>query len=98
MASATMTIRLDSELKDKLGQLADSTRRSKSYLAAEAVAVYVERELAIIEGIRRGIADTEAGRVVPHDEAMDRLDAVIEAAERRRERDARGQMVRRRAR
>ena len=98
MASATMTIRLDAELKEKLGRLADSTRRSRSYLAAEAVAAYVDRELAIIEGIRQGLADVDAGRVVPHEEAMDRLDAVIEAAARRRERDARGKMVRPRAR
>ena len=98
VSSETLTIRLAGEVKTKLGRLSKSTSRSKSYLAAEAVAAYVDRELEIIEGIERGLADVEAGRVVPHDEAMARLDAVIEAAERRRERDARGQMVRRRAR
>lgn len=37
-----MTIRLESELKDRLDKLARATRRSKSFLAAEAVREYVE--------------------------------------------------------
>ena len=52
--STTMTIRVSSEIKEKLSRLAHGTRRSKSYLAAEAVSAYVERELEIIEGIQRG--------------------------------------------
>ncbi|WP_159589025.1 CopG family ribbon-helix-helix protein [Chelativorans xinjiangense] len=80
-ASTTMTIRVSPEVKEKLGRLAHDTKRSKSFLAAEALAGYVDRELDIIEGIRRGLADAEAGRVVEHDEAMAELYAVIEAAE-----------------
>jgi predicted transcriptional regulator len=77
-ASTTMTIRIGQDLKDKLERLADNTRRSRSFLAAEAVAGYVERELAIIDGIERGWADVEAGRTVPHDAAMDEIDALID--------------------
>ncbi|MER8864108.1 CopG family ribbon-helix-helix protein [Mesorhizobium sp. M0751] len=83
-ANATMTIRVSSETKLKLEQIAAVTRRSKSVLAAEAVSAYVDRELEIIEGIQRGIADAAAGRVVPHDEAMAEIDAIIEAAEAKR--------------
>ncbi|WP_376705905.1 CopG family ribbon-helix-helix protein [Mesorhizobium sp. ISC25] len=83
-ASATMTIRVSSETKLKLEQIAANTRRSKSFLAAEAVSAYVDRELEIIEGIKRGIADAAAGRVVPHNEAMAEIDAMIEAAEAKR--------------
>ena len=36
-ASTTMTIRVTPDLKEKLGRLAHDTRRSRSYLAAEAV-------------------------------------------------------------
>ena len=74
-----MTIRLSTETKEKLGRLALDTRRSKSFLAAEAVAAYVEREIEIIDGIRRGLADVAAGRVVPHDEAIAEIDAVLDA-------------------
>lgn len=79
-ASTTMTIRVSPDLKDRLGRLARDTRRSKSYLAAEAVSAYVDRELEFIEGIQRGLADLEAGRVVSHEPAMAEIDAVIEAA------------------
>jgi predicted transcriptional regulator len=75
-----MTIRVPSETKRKLERLAADTRRSKSFLAAEAVSAYVERELEIIDGIRRGLADLEAGRVVSHDAAVAEIQAVIEAA------------------
>lgn len=78
-ASTTITVRVTPDLKDKLTRLAESTRRTRSYLAAEAMEAYVNHELAIIEGIERGLADMAAGRVVSHEEAMDRIDAAIAA-------------------
>ncbi len=83
-SSTTMTVRVSNEVKEKLDRLAGSTRRSRSFLAAEALSAYVDRELEIIAGIQRGLADIEAGRVVDHDEAMAEIEAVIAAAERRR--------------
>jgi len=80
--STTLTIRVTQEVKDRLDRLAAATHRSKSFLAAEAVATYVEREAGIVLGIERGLADAEGGRLVPQDEAMARLDATIAAAER----------------
>lgn len=80
-ASTTMTIRVRSDVKEKLNRIAADTHRSKSFLAGEAVASYVDRELEIIDGIKRGMADAAAGRVVSHDEAMAEIYAVIEAAE-----------------
>lgn len=83
-ASTTMTIRVSSETRLKLERIAADTRRSKSFLAAEAVSAYVDRQLDIIEGIKRGMADAAPGHVVPHDEAMAEIDAIIEAAEAKR--------------
>ena len=79
-ASTTMTIRVRPDVKEKLDRIASDTQRSKSFLAGEAVAAYVERELEIIDGIKRGMADAAAGRVIPHDEAMAEIYAVIEEA------------------
>ena len=79
-ASTTMTIRLDPQIKAKQGRLADGTRRSRSFLAAGAEETYVDRELAIIEGIERGLADVEAGRTVSHEDAMASVRRVIDAA------------------
>ena len=83
--STTMTIRLSSETKAELGLLANATRRSKSFLAAEAVAAYVARERGIIEGIERGLADMKAGRTVTHDAAMAEVDALIDGIEQNRQ-------------
>ncbi|MCV3210436.1 hypothetical protein OHD62_30190 [Mesorhizobium sp. YC-39] len=38
----------------------------------------------MLEGIKRGIADAKAGRLVPHEAAMAEIDAVIEAVEAER--------------
>lgn len=81
--SATLTLRLPAALKDRLGGRAAKTRRTRSFLAGEALADYVERELAIIEGVQRGLDDMQAGRVVPHEEAMRRLRATIAKAAKR---------------
>ncbi len=81
-SSTTLTIRVTQEVKDQLDRLAAATHRSKSFLAAEAIAKYVEQEAEIVLGIERGLADAEAGRLVPQDGAMARLEATIAAAER----------------
>ena len=82
-ASTTLTIRLTQEAKRQLSHLADLTHRTKSFLAADAIAKYVARESEIIGGIERGLADMKAGRVVPHDEAMARLEGAIAADEQK---------------
>ena len=83
--TTTMSIRIGIDVKEKLDRLARGSRRSKSFLAAEAVAAYVERELEIIEGVQKGFADVESGRVVSHAQAMAEIDEAIDAAERDRE-------------
>lgn len=76
--TTTLTIRLPVSLNDKLVTLAERTRRSRSFLAGEALSAYAKREFAIIEATERGIADGEAGRVTPHDEAMAQIFQTIE--------------------
>ena len=83
-ASTTMTIRVSPKVKEKLNRIAIDTRRSKSFLAGEAVAAYVERELEIIEGIKRGLADIKTGRVMPHDQVMNEARQIVAEAKERR--------------
>jgi predicted transcriptional regulator len=42
--------------------------------------VRLDTEAEIIEGIRQGLADIEADRIVSHEDAMAEIDAAIEAA------------------
>lgn len=78
--SSTLSVRLSSRTKHDLGRLAHATRRTKSFLASEAIEAFVAREMEIIEGINRGLADMKAGRVVPHDEAMREIRETINQA------------------
>lgn len=86
-ASTTMTIRVTTDLKEKLGRLAQNTRRTRSFLAAEAVEAYVDRELRIIEGLEHGLADMAAGQITPHADVAAAAERIIaEAREKRADR------------
>lgn len=61
LMSTTMTIRLEDEVKDRLDRLADSTNRSKSYLAAEAIRAFVEINEWQVAEIRAAIKEADAG-------------------------------------
>jgi predicted transcriptional regulator len=74
-SSTTLTVRVSLQVKKRLGRLAAHTKRTKSFLAGEAISDFVDRELAIVDGIKRGLDDMRAGRVVPHKAAMRRLRA-----------------------
>ena len=76
----TLNVHLSSDTEDKLATLAARTRRTRGVLVAEAIAAYVGRELAIVEGIERGGVDVRAGRVTPHDAVMRKARAIIGAA------------------
>ena len=63
----TVTIRLPTEVKDKLTALAISTNRSKSWLAAQAIAAYVEDQSWQIQQIEAAVAlaDSDQASWVP---------------------------------
>ena len=59
--STTMTIRLEDEVKDRLDHLAEATQRSKSFLAAEAIRVFVETNEWQIGEIKAALKEADAG-------------------------------------
>jgi predicted transcriptional regulator len=66
--TAIVTARIDTRLKAKLEALARSTKRSKSFLAAEAIAAYVELNEWQIAEIEAGIAELDRGEVLSMEE------------------------------
>jgi predicted transcriptional regulator len=78
MSDVTVTVRMPKHLRDRLEALSEATRRSKSFLGLEAIQHYVETEEEIVLGIKRGMADVNAGRTVPHAEAMRQIRATID--------------------
>ena len=67
-ATATFTIRVDAAVKKRLEKLAKSTARSRSFLAAEAIADYVAANEWQIDGIKQAMGSLERGHGVPHDQ------------------------------
>ena len=63
-----VSVRLDSDVVSQLDELAGEMQRSRSFLIAQAVREFVEREYASLIAVREGEADIEAGRSIEGDE------------------------------
>jgi RHH-type transcriptional regulator, rel operon repressor / antitoxin RelB len=68
MSSSVLSIRLSPQTKAKLEALAKASRRSRSFLAAEAIEKYVAAESWQVAEIEAGIRDLDANRNVDHEE------------------------------
>jgi predicted transcriptional regulator len=65
--SAMMTVRLTPETNEKLEALARDTKRSKSYLATEAIESYVDRNAWQVARIKESLVEAKSGAPgVPH--------------------------------
>ncbi len=69
-----ITIRVETEIKEKLDQMAIATRRSKSYLASEALQDYIKLNEWQIKAIQEGIRQADNGQLIPHEEIKARWD------------------------
>jgi predicted transcriptional regulator len=65
--STTITVRLDKAVKKRLEAAAERVRRSKSFLAAEAIEEYLAVQDWQVEAIKKGIAAADHGETVAHD-------------------------------
>ena len=62
----TLSIRIDSSTKRRLDALSTRSKRSKSFLAAEAITAYVESEEWQLGEIQAAMNELETGRGVRH--------------------------------
>jgi RHH-type transcriptional regulator, rel operon repressor / antitoxin RelB len=67
-SAATITVRIPTKLKNRLNKLADATARSRSWLAAHALEMYVNDQEWQIAAIQKGRKRARAGRTVSHEE------------------------------
>ena len=68
--STTLTIRLDKDIKDRLEVSAKHQKRSKSFLAVEAIEHYLDLQQWQEQRIREALASAECGEGVEHEEVM----------------------------
>ncbi len=62
-----LSVRIDADTKNRLEALSKQSRRSKSFLAAEAITAFVDSEEWQLGEIRDGIAELDSGQTVSHE-------------------------------
>jgi len=76
--TTVITTRIDAALKAKLDALARSTKRSKSFLAAEAIAAYVELNEWQIGEITAGTKELNSGEALSEQQAEERYNRLLQ--------------------
>ena len=64
--TTTLSVRIDTTTRKRLEALAKRARRSKSFLAAEAIAAFVEAESWQFDEVQAGLEELDEGRHVAH--------------------------------
>ncbi len=65
-----MSMRLPEELSHQLGNLAEATGRTKSFLAVQALQEFVEREAWQIGEIKKALKEADQGNFATAEELM----------------------------
>jgi RHH-type transcriptional regulator, rel operon repressor / antitoxin RelB len=76
--TTVITTRINAALRAKLEALSRSTKRSKSFLAAEAIAAYVEVNEWQIGEITAGVAELESGEALSETQAEERYNRLLQ--------------------
>jgi predicted transcriptional regulator len=71
MPSLPITTRLDKETLEKLEKLADATKRSKSFLVAEAVDRYLHEQEWQVSAIKDGLQQAKNGQFAADNEVRE---------------------------
>lgn len=74
---SVISVHAKPETAKRLEELATLTRRSKSFLANEAIEHYLREEEAFINSVRQGMADVAESRVYDTDEVRARLNEFV---------------------
>jgi RHH-type transcriptional regulator, rel operon repressor / antitoxin RelB len=67
-ASTTLTVRVTPQVKRRLESVALRVRRSKSFLAAEAIEEFLAVQEWQIGAVKEGVAAADRGDLVPHED------------------------------
>jgi RHH-type rel operon transcriptional repressor/antitoxin RelB len=73
MSQNVISLRIPDTVKDRLDRLAGSTKRSRSFLAAEALSEYLERHEWQVAAIDSAVLEADKGGFVSHDVAEEWL-------------------------
>ena len=82
-AKPILNVRLAPETLRKLDAVAAATRRTRSFIANEALEAWIDREIEIIENLQIALEEAREGKVIPHDKAMRQIDVAVDRAIKR---------------
>lgn len=74
---SVISVHTKPETSKRLDKIAEVTRRSKSFLANEAIERYLKEEEAFIASVEQGKSDIAAGRVYTTDEMRKQLNEYV---------------------
>ena len=77
--TTVITTRINAALSARLEALARSTKRSRSFLAAEAIAAYVELNEWQIDEITAGLAELDSGEELSEKKAEERYSRLLQS-------------------
>ena len=75
---SVISVHTKPETSQRLEELALITRRSKSFLANDAIERYLQEEEAFVSSVKRGQADVVAGRVYTTAEVSQKVQTAID--------------------
>ncbi|MGD0187531.1 MAG: ribbon-helix-helix protein, CopG family [Roseiarcus sp.] len=81
MTTTVLSVRVPEELKERLEFLARSTKRSKAYLAAEALDEYVKKNAWRAKELHLAIAAADKGAFISHEAMVAWADSLASQAE-----------------
>jgi predicted transcriptional regulator len=73
-----ISVRVPAELAAKVDQLAKDLERPRNFVAVKALEEYVASESEWVDSVKRGIADAEAGRMIPHEQVRPWLQSLAQ--------------------
>jgi len=75
--TVTIGARINAMLDADVAKLAVLLNRPKSWIIERALEAYVSSEKQFIEAVQEGIDAAEQGKIKPHEEVMERIEAKI---------------------
>ncbi len=75
-SSTVLSVRVPEELKEQLDYLSRSTKRSKGYLATEALGDYVKKNAWRAKELHEAIKEADKGVFVSHEAMLEWADAL----------------------
>jgi predicted transcriptional regulator len=80
MSIKTTSVRLDEEILERVGRMAEAMDRPRAWLMAHAIKKFVEQEEWFIREVEQGIAAADEGRLRDHTDVKAQWEAKRAAA------------------